>query len=102
MSMKHVEKTRECKRDNTTMRVTKVECTLLLPGKVQIGKIANAQRDLAIEEFHLHCVVVERKDLITNMTSMLVTNNHPNAKDENPRKFFDPKLLTATDGSKET
>ena len=30
---------------------------------------------------------------------MLITNDHPNSKDENARKFFDPKLLTSTDCS---
>ena len=30
---------------------------------------------------------------------MLITNDHPNSKDENARKFFDPKLLTSTECS---
>ena len=67
----------------------------------RIVKITNAQRELAIEEFCLRCAAVERKDLITKMKSMLVDNDHPNNKDENARKFFDPKLLTANDWSKD-
>ena len=30
---------------------------------------------------------------------MLVTNEHPSTNDESAKKFFDPKLLTATDWS---
>ena len=58
---KHAQNMHEEKRYSTAMRATRVECVPLLIGKAQIGKIDDAQRDLAIEEFYLRCVVVERK-----------------------------------------
>ena len=79
------------------MRETRVEHYPILIGKVKIGKITNAQWELSIEELHLHCIVVERKELITKMKSTLITNEYPNIKDKNAIKFFDPKLSTATD-----
>ena len=51
--MKHAEHMRKGKRGGTIMRVTGVECTLLILGKAQIGEISNAKRDLAIEELRL-------------------------------------------------
>ena len=44
-----------------------------------------------------HCIVVERKELITKMKSMLTTNENKKTKDENARKLFVPKLSTTAD-----
>ena len=84
--MKHAENVRKGKWGETTIRATRVECTLLLLGKEKISEISNAKWDLSIEELRLRCIVVERKELITKMKSMLVANAHPNAKDENAKK----------------
>ena len=93
--IKYAESTHEDKIYDTVMRATGVDCTPPLIGKSQICEITNAQRDLIIKELHLCFIVVERKELITKMKSMLVTNEHPNTKDESTRKLFDPELLTA-------
>ena len=99
--MNHAENMHKDERDGTTIRVTGVDCALCLLGKVQIGRIANAQRELVIDALHLCCIVVERKELITKMKQMLVANEYPCTKNENAKKTFDPKLLTATDQSKD-
>ena len=78
---------------------TGAHCAPLLIGKLQIGKIANAQRDFIIEELNLRFIVVERMELTTKMKSMFITHEHPNTKDENARKFLGPKLITASDWS---
>ena len=54
-----------------------------------------------IEELHLRGIIVSKNELITKMKSMLVVNNHPNAKCETTKKYFFPTLLMASDGSKD-
>ena len=58
--MKHAENVHKEKHDNTEMRETGVDYAPLLIIKVQTCKIANAQRELSIEDFHLCFMVVER------------------------------------------
>ena len=46
-------------------------------------------------------IVVGRKKLITKMKSLLIQHEHPNSNGEMTKKFFFPKLLTASDWSKD-
>jgi hypothetical protein len=89
------------KRDNTAMQVKGVHYTPLILGKVQLGKITNAQRELLIEELKMRNITVSRNELITKMKAMLIADEHPNTSDEKLKKFFFPKLLTAADWSKD-
>ena len=89
------------KQPNATMKVTGAARVPLLLGKVQIGAITNAQCKLMIEESHLRGIVVGRKELITKMKSMLVQHEHHNSKCEARKKCFFPKLLTASNWSKD-
>ena len=83
------------------MKVSGVTYTPLLLGQVQIGTITNAQRELMIEELYLRGIVVGRKELITKMKSMLVQHEYPNLKCKAMKKYFFPKLLTASNWSKD-
>jgi len=69
---------------------------------MQIGKITNAHRELLIEELYLRGIVVDKKELITRMKVMLINNKHPNSKNDEEKKYFNPKFLTAADWSKDS
>ena len=83
------------------MKIAGVDFDPLLVGKVQIGTIINIQRELLIEGLHLRDIVFDRKERITKMKSLLVENNHPNEKCEMKKKCIFPKLLIASDWSKD-
>ena len=74
------------------MKKTGVDYAPLLLGKVQLGNAHNTQRELMIEELFLRNIIVDPKETITN---------HPNCNDYKNKKFFLPKLLAATDWTKD-
>ena len=54
-----------------------------------------------IEDSCLRGIVVDYKEKIAKMKTMLVTHEHPNATNMEVKNSFIPKLLTAADWSKD-
>ena len=71
--------------------------TLLLLGHVQIGKILSAHQELVIEELYLQGIVANKKELIARMKIMLINNKHSDPKNDEKKKYFNPKFLAAAD-----
>ena len=85
-------------RENVTMKVNNVYCVPLTLGKVQIGKVTNAQRELLLEELCLYRVLVDEKKKITILKQILMKNEHSeNNNDWKIAKFFKPTLFNAND-----
>ena len=76
------------------MNITSADFTPLLVGKVKIGLITNVQRHFIIEELLFRGVIVERKEKITKLKSLLVEHENPKIKCELTKKLFFPKLST--------
>ena len=66
------------KRQNTSMMIKGVSCTLLVLGKVQIGTIHNDQRELLIEELFLRGIVVDPKEKIKALKEKITSNECQN------------------------
>ena len=98
---KHLGSMEKLKQPNAAMKISGVVRAPLLVCNVQIVAISNIQRELMIDELHLRGFIVGKKELITKMKSMLVENDHPNTKCETKKKCLFPKLLTASDCSKD-
>ena len=98
---KHITKHSTSKAERTSMKIRGIYCAPLLAGQVQVGKVTNDQRVLLIEELHVRGIVVSAKKLIAKMKSVLIDYEHPNPKNEEVKKNFNPKLFAAADWSKD-
>ena len=70
---KHISAKDENEAENASMKVRGIDCAPLLSGHVQIGKITNVQRELAIEELFLRGIVVNSKEQIAKMKAMILS-----------------------------
>jgi hypothetical protein len=94
---KHVAAKNKNKSKNTSMKIRGIDYMPLLLGQAQIGVVTNAYRELVIKELHLRSINIDRKELIAKMKALLTSNKYPNPKNDQEKKFFYPKLLTASE-----
>ena len=59
---KFIDSKDESLRESVAMNVSSILCAPLMLGKVQLGKVRNALRDLMLGEFHLRGDVVDPKE----------------------------------------
>ena len=83
------------------MRVRGIDFAPLLLRHAQIGKVTNVQRKLMIEESCLRGIDVNDNEKVAKTKTMFITHEHPNETSIEVKKHFNPKLLTATNWSKD-
>ena len=78
------------------MAITSIEYTSLLLEQAQIGTMHSSQRELLVEELIMRGINSEPKEQITKLKQKLIDNKHPNITNINIKRYFLPRLLTAT------
>ena len=94
---KYTQLKNKSKRPNAAITISGVEYTPLLLGQVQIGTIHSSQWELLVEELMIRSIHTEPKELITKLKQKLMDHEHPNTTNTNAKKYFFPRLFTATD-----